>query len=100
MERRWRSSPAGATGGAGLPAAVPAALAAQRRSLALQAGPRGIQRVRCWLADRDIGPELPPALLDASGTRLPDRLVEDLEAVFEPLGGSRMARSSLEIRVE
>jgi hypothetical protein len=92
--------PAGAAGGAGLPAAVPAALAAQRRSLALQAGPRGIQQVRCWLADRDIGPELPPALLDASGTRLPDRLAEDLEAVFGALGGSRMARTSLEIRVE
>jgi hypothetical protein len=91
--------PAGAIGGAGLPAAVPASLTGHRHSVALPAGPRGIQRVQCWLADRDIGPELPHALLDASGARLPERLAADLDSIFAGIGG-RMARASLEIRVD
>ncbi|MCB4820160.1 hypothetical protein [Roseicella aerolata] len=92
--------PAGAVGGARLPAAAPASLSAQRQSLALRAGPRGTERVRCWLAERDIGPALPPALLDASGTPLPDGLAEALDGIFEAAGGPRLARAALEIRVE
>lgn len=91
--------PAGAIGGAGLPAAVPASLSGHRHSVALEAGPRGTQRVQCWLADRDIGPELPHALLDASGARLPERLTADLDSIFAGIGG-RMARASLTVRVE
>ncbi|TCZ63256.1 hypothetical protein [Roseicella aquatilis] len=91
--------PAGAVGGAALAAAVPAALHGHRQSVALTAGPPGMQRVACWLADRDIGPELPQALLDASGARLPYRMAADLDAIFAGLGG-RLARASLDVRVE
>jgi hypothetical protein len=92
--------PAGAAGGARLPAAAPASLAAERQSLALRAGPHGTERVRCWLTDRDIGPALPPALLDASGVPLPTGLAEELDAVFAAAGGSRVARAVLDIQVK
>ncbi|MDO9708127.1 DUF4384 domain-containing protein [Paracraurococcus lichenis] len=91
--------PAGAIGGAALPAATPASLHGQRQSVALTAGPPGTQHVQCWLADRDIGPELPHALLDASGARLPDRLAGELDAIFAGTGG-RITRAALDIRVE
>jgi hypothetical protein len=91
--------PAGATGGAALTAAIPASLPSPQQSIGLQAGPRGTQRVQCWLADRDIGPELPHALLDASGARLPERLTSDIDLVFLGIRG-HMVRTSLEIRVE
>lgn len=91
--------PAGAVGGAVLAGGVPAALQGHRQSAALTAGPSGTQRVQCWLADRDIGPELPHALLDASGARLPDRVAADLDATFAAIGG-RITRAALEIRIE
>jgi len=92
--------PAGAIDGARWPGAMPAALPGPRRSLAILAGPPGRERISCWLADRDIGPELPHALLAAAGERLPDRLATDIGAVFNAVSGSRIARASLEIRVE
>lgn len=92
--------PAGAIDGARLPGAVPATIPGARRSMGLKAGPRGTERIRCWLADRDISPELPHALLDPAGARLPDRLAADLDAVFAGIAGARMATASLEIRVE
>ncbi|RAI58816.1 hypothetical protein DOO78_12130 [Roseicella frigidaeris] len=91
--------PAGATGGARLPAGLPERLPGPRQANPLQAGPRGMQEVSCWLADRDIGPELPHALLDAAGTRLPERLAADIPGAFAGIGG-RMARATLSIRVE
>jgi Domain of unknown function (DUF4384) len=92
--------PAGAIDGARLPGATPASIPGHRRSAVLRAGATGTERVRCWLADRDISPELPSALLNGTGTPLPDRLAADLDAVFAGIGGSRMAGASLSIRVE
>lgn len=92
--------PAGAIDGARLPEAVPVSLQGHRRSLALQAGPRGMARVQCWLADRDVAPELPHALLDASGSRLPDQLAAELDTVFARINGSRMAKATVELRIE
>lgn len=92
--------PAGAIDGARLPGAVPATIPGPRRSMELQAGPRGTERIRCWLADRDISPELPHALLDPAGARLPDRLAADLDAIFAGIAGARMAKASLDIRIE
>jgi hypothetical protein len=92
--------PAGAVDGARLPGAVPAAIPGHRGSTPLRAGPRGTERIRCWLADRDISPELPHALLDPAGGRLPDRLAADLDSVFGGIAGGRIAQASLEIRVE
>jgi hypothetical protein len=92
--------PAGALDGARLPEAVPIALQGHRRSLAVQAGPRGTARVQCWLADRDVAPELPHALLDASGSRLPDQLAAELDGVFARIRGSRMAKATVELRID
>jgi hypothetical protein len=92
--------PAGAIDGARLPEAVPVALHGHRRSLVLQAGPRGRARVQCWLADRDVSPELPHALLDASGSRLPDQLTAELDAVFARIHGSRIAKAVVELRID
>ena len=92
--------PAGAIDGARLPGATPTSIAGHRRSAVLRAGQAGTERLRCWLADRDISPELPQALLDGTGARLPDRLAADLDAVFATIGASRMAKASLNIRIE
>jgi Domain of unknown function (DUF4384) len=92
--------PGGAAESARLPGAVPAAIPGQRRAAGLQAGPRGLERIRCWLADRDIAPELPHALLGPASARLPDRLAADLDAIFAGIGGSRITTAALEIRVE
>ena len=92
--------PAGAADSARIPASVPTAIPGPRRGAALQAGRPGTEQVRCWLADRDIGPELPHALLGHAGARLPDPVVSDLDAVFAGVRGSRIARASLSIRVE
>ncbi len=92
--------PAGAIDGARMPGATLTSIAGHRRSAALRAGPEGTERIRCWLADRDISPELPSALLDGSGARLPDRLAADLDAIFAGIGASRMVKASLSIRVE
>jgi hypothetical protein len=96
------ASPVFPAGGdsARVPAAVPVSIPGPRRSAELHAGRAGTEQVRCWLADRDIGPELPHALHVPSGARLPDSLAADLEAVFGGMRGSRIARASLEIRVE
>ncbi len=92
--------PAGAADSARIPAAVPTTVPGPRRGLALQAGPPGLERVRCWLADRDIGPELPHALLGPAGARLPDAVVSGLDAAFTGIRGTRIAQASLEIRIE
>jgi hypothetical protein len=92
--------PAGAIDGARLPEAVPVSLQGHRHSLALQAGPRGTARVQCWLADRDVTPELPHALLDTSGSRLPDQLAAELDMIFARVHGSRMAKATVELRID
>jgi uncharacterized protein DUF4384 len=92
--------PAGAIGGARLPGATPTSIAGHRRSAVWRAGPQGTEHVRCWFADRDISLELPHALLDGSGTHLPDRMAADLDAIFAGIGASRVAKASLSIRIE
>jgi hypothetical protein len=86
--------------GGRLPAAVPTAVPGPRRDAALRAGPPGTERIRCWLSDRDIAPELPAALLGAPDARLPDELTADLHTVFSRAGGSSVTTASLPIRVE
>jgi hypothetical protein len=86
--------------GGRLPAAVPVAVPGPRRDAALRAGPRGAERIRCWLSDRDIASELPGALLGPPDTRLPDNLTADLDAVFSQTGNSGVTAASLPIRVE
>ncbi|WP_158292170.1 DUF4384 domain-containing protein [Paracraurococcus ruber] len=91
--------PASAAGGARLAAGVPASLPGDRHGIALPAGPRGVQRVQCWLADRDAGPDLPDALRGAAVGRLPDGLAPTLDTIFAGMAG-QVARASLDIRVD
>jgi hypothetical protein len=92
--------PAGAVDGARLRAAVPVSIPGGRRSGDIRTGPKGAERIACWLADRDISPELPHALLDAAAGHLPDRLAADLDAVFGSVSGAGIVRAELAITVE
>ncbi|MFC7691008.1 hypothetical protein ACFQY5_16975 [Paeniroseomonas aquatica] len=92
--------PAGAIDGARWPGTAPATVALPRRGVAFPAGPAGLERIRCWLADRDISAELPPALLAGQGARLPPALAEDPDRAFQGIGASRVVAAELAVRVE
>jgi hypothetical protein len=86
--------PAGAVDGARLRAAVPVSIPGRRRTGEIRTGPKGMERIACWLADRDISPDVPHALLDAAAGPLPDRAAAGLDAV------SGVVRTELAITVE
>jgi hypothetical protein len=92
--------PAGAVDGPRLRNAVPIAIPGERRRGAVLAGPPGTAQVACWLADRDISPELPHALLDPGAGRLPERLAAELDSVFAGVDGRALPKAVLTIRVE
>ena len=91
--------PAGAVDGAQLRGSAPLSIPGRRQSIGLTAFP-GLDRVHCWLADRDITPELPHALLGAPAGRLPDQLAGDLDFLFSRIGGTRIAADVLTVKVE
>ena len=91
--------PAGAIDGAQLRGSEPLSIPGRRQPAGLTAGP-GPGQIRCWLADRDITPELPHALLGAPAGRLPDQLATDLDALFSSIGGTRIATDVLTLRTE
>lgn len=91
--------PAGAIDGAQLRGSVPLSLPGRRQPALLTAS-IGLEQIRCWLADRDISPELPHALLGASSGRLPERLATDLDATFSRIGGARIAADAVSVRME
>lgn len=91
--------PAGAVDGAQLRDSSPLTIPGRRQPSGLMAAAGGAQ-VRCWLADRDITPELPHALLGPSSLRLPDQLAGDLDALFARVNGTRMAADALTVRTE
>jgi hypothetical protein len=90
--------PAGAIDGARWPRA--AAVTGSRYGLAFEAGPSGEEQIRCWLADRDISAELPHGLMADTSGRLPDRVAEDLDAIFNGIAATRVVAATLAIRVE
>jgi hypothetical protein len=92
--------PAGAVDGAQVHAAVPVAIPGHRSDTAMRAAAKGAEEVRCWLADRDISPELPHALIASPASRLPDQIAGELDALFTGIEGSRVARTALQISVE
>jgi len=98
-ERAVPIFPAGAIDGARVRAAEPVSIPGNRAAAALHVGPKGTEQVRCWLADRDISPELPHALLDPGAARLPDRLAADLDDVFGRIGGN-LVKTTLTIQVQ
>jgi hypothetical protein len=92
--------PAGAVDGAQVHAAVPLAIPGHRSRTEIRAAAKGFAEVRCWLADRDISPELPHALLTTPAARLPDQIAGGLDTLFTAVEGSRIARATLRISVE
>ncbi|RYJ02745.1 MAG: hypothetical protein EON47_06495 [Acetobacteraceae bacterium] len=92
--------PTGAIGGARWTGTTSATSPVPRRGLSYPAGPPGLERIRCWLADRDISAELPHALLAGRGERLPSTLAENLDQAFRRIGASRIVGAELAIQVE
>ena len=89
--------PAGAVDGAQLRGSAPLSIPGRRQPNGLTAS-KVAQRIRCWLADRDITPELPHSLLGAPGVRLPDQLAGDLDALFGRIGGTRIESDELTVK--
>jgi hypothetical protein len=91
--------PAGAVDGAQVRGSVALSIPGRRQPVGLTAGP-GLQHVRCWLADRDITPELPHALLGGPSGRIPDQLAGDLDSMFSRIGGTRIEADALTVKTE
>lgn len=91
--------PGGAVEGAQLRASTALSLPGRRQPGALVAG-KELQKVQCWLADRNISAELPSALVGGPMRRLPDRLAGDLDGLFSRVGGTRLATAVLPIGSE
>ncbi len=91
--------PAGAVDGAQLRGSMALTIPGRRQPVGLTAAPV-LDQVRCWLADRDITPELPHALLGASAGRIPDQLAGDLDSLFSHIGGTRIEADTLTIKTE
>ncbi|HYZ24616.1 MAG TPA: DUF4384 domain-containing protein [Rhodopila sp.] len=91
--------PAGAIDGAQMRGSVALSIPGRRDPVALKAGP-DVQWIRCWLADRDIASELPHALLNASGRRIPDQLADDLDSIFARVRSTRIQAEALAIAVK
>ena len=89
--------PVGAIDGAQLRGSEPLSIPGRRQPAGLTATP-GQEQIRCWLADRDITPDLPPALLGAPAKPRPDQLATGLDALFARIGGTRIATDVLTIR--
>jgi hypothetical protein len=91
--------PAGAVDGAQLRGSAPLSIPGRRQPNGVSAA-NAAQQIRCWLADRDISPELPHALLGTPGARLPDQLASDLDDLFGRIGGTRIESDALTVKPE
>jgi hypothetical protein len=91
--------PAGAVDGAQIRGSVALSIPGRRQPVGLTAAP-GLEQIRCWLADRDIAPELPHALLGASSGHIPDQLAGDLDGLFSRIGGTRIEADVLTVKTE
>jgi hypothetical protein len=91
--------PAGAVDGAQVRGSVALSIPGRRQPVGLTAA-SGLEQIRCWLADRDITPELPHALLGTSTGRIPDQLAGDLDSLFSRIGGTRIEADVLTVKTE
>lgn len=91
--------PAGAIDGAQVRGSVALSIPGNRQPVGLIAA-SGLEQIRCWLADRDITPELPHALLGAPTGHIPDQLAGDLDTLFSRIGGTRIEADVLTVRTE
>jgi hypothetical protein len=88
--------PAGAVEGAQVRGSVPLSIPGRRQPKGLIAT-AGIQHIRCWLADRDISPDLPKQLLAGPPAQVPGT---GLDAVFGRIGGTHIETDGVPVRVE
>jgi hypothetical protein len=91
--------PAGAVDGAQVRGSVALAIPGRRQPMGLAAVP-GLEQIHCWLADRDITPELPHALLGPPTVRVPDQIAGDLDSLFSRIGGTRIESDVLTVKTE
>jgi hypothetical protein len=91
--------PAGAVDGAQIRGSAPLAIPGPRQPVGL-AAVLGPAQIHCWLADRDITPELPHALLGPPTARLPDQIAGDLDALFSRIGGTRIETDVLTVTAQ
>jgi hypothetical protein len=91
--------PAGAVDGAQIRGAVALSIPGGRQPAGLKAL-SGTEQIHCWLADRDITPELPHALLGAPAARVPDQIAGDLDSLFSRIGGTRIESDVLTVTSE
>jgi hypothetical protein len=91
--------PAGAIDGAQVHGSMALSIPGRRQPVGLTAEP-GLEQIQCWLADRDLTPELPHALLGAATLRIPDQLAGDLGSLFSRVGGTRIEADVLTIKTQ
>jgi hypothetical protein len=92
--------PAGAPGSARIPGHRPILLPADNAGAQAEMRARaGGENIQCYFADRDIGGELPAALLDGAAP-LPQALAADLDTIFAAVPLTRVAKASLAVGVE
>jgi Domain of unknown function (DUF4384) len=91
--------PAGAVDGAQVRGSVALSIPGRRQPMGL-AAVAGLEQINCWLADRDITPELPHALLGPPTVRVPDQIAGDLHSLFSRIGGTRIESDVLTVKTE
>jgi hypothetical protein len=91
--------PAGAVDGAQIRGSMAVSIPGRRQPVGWQAA-TGVEQIHCWLADRDITPELPHALLGPPTAHVPDQLAADLDGLFARIGGTRIESDVLTIKAE
>jgi hypothetical protein len=91
--------PAGAVDGAQVHGSMAVMIPGRRQPVGLEAV-AGLEQIHCWLADRDITPELPHALLGPPTARIPDQVAGDLDRLFSRIGGTRIESDVLTVKTE
>lgn len=91
--------PAGAIDGAELRGSTALTVPGHRQPAGLIAG-ADTRQIRCWLADRNISPELPHALVGGPAQRIPEQLAGDLDGLFARIGGTHIETGVLSIAAE
>lgn len=100
LDRAVPVFPTPVTNDARVRGAVPVSIPGLHGGAELQAGRAGTEQIRCWLTDRDVSADLPPGFVPAAAGRQPDPLAADLDRAFAGMGGNRLAKVSLTLRIE
>jgi len=63
-------------------------------------GPAGVEQVRCYVADRDIGPRLPSGFASAALQPVSVSSLEDLGRIFRATSASNVSEATLVMTIE